>query len=232
MLKRLIVGLALLVFGMGSAATAATLPLATAPSDLVQNFVRHIGTFEEDRARAAKDQAINKEDFAGCVRNMTTFQMDLDASARYLIAVKLASTNMAKDIPPIVGGIVRQKYVIVGDLIDECEAFIVPDPKVDYTDLAKRAPKLTAMSDYVDKTLFDAAPGIFMALISSRADSHNHANHLVITREQRHKLLSSIQSYFGEKLELKGDIVNSYIAIAQLFRDKLNEFKCADDPWE
>ena len=88
------------------------------------------------------------------------------------------------------------------------------------------------MSDYVDKMLFDASPGMFATLINNRANSKNQANHLVITRAQREQLLKTIQNYFGEKLSRSDADANSYVAIAQLFRDKLNEFKCADDPWE
>lgn len=213
-------------------ARAATAPAVTAPFDLVQAYVRQIGTFEEDRSRAAKDQAANKTDFASCVRNMTTFQMDLDASGRYLMAVRLSSDNMAKEIPPLVGALIMQKYAVVDELVKECEAFIAPDPKIDYTLLAQRAPKITAMSDYIDKAIFESSPGMFATLISPRADSHNRANHLVITHQQRDRLLSSLTSYFGEKLNMSGNDVPYYVAVAQLLRDKLNEFKCADDPWE
>jgi hypothetical protein len=88
------------------------------------------------------------------------------------------------------------------------------------------------LSNYVDKSFFEASPGMFGTLISPRADSKNHANHLLITREQRDQLLRSLASEFGDEMKMKGDDVPYYVAIAQLFRAKLIEFKCADEPWE
>ena len=38
---------------------------------------------------------------------MTTFQMDLDVSASYLMAARLSNSNMAHEISPIVSAIVR-----------------------------------------------------------------------------------------------------------------------------
>lgn len=233
MLKRSFLLVALCVFGIDSAA-AAPAPVAapTAPYELMTNFVQQLGAFEEDRLRAAKDLDADKTDFASCVRNMTTFQLDLQNSISYFRSVRLSNDNMAKAFPSIFSAVLQQKYVIVGDIIKQCEAFIEPDPKIDYSQLAKRAPKLTAFSDYTDKTLFETSPGMFATLISPRADSKNRANHMVITRAQRDRLLESLKSYFGDELNPSKGAVPYYAAIAQLLRDKLNEFKCADDPWE
>jgi len=132
----------------------------------------------------------------------------------------------------MIASILQQKLKIIGDLTAECEAFIVPDPKVDYTELAKNAPKITAMSEYSDKNLLTASAGILFAIISQKPDSQNHLSHIVLTRTQRDKLLDDLNTYFGEKLDIKGDNIPYLIAIAQLYRDKLTEYKCADDPWE
>ena len=231
MVKRAILLLAIGALALNSAA-AATAPAETTPYDLVQTFVRQIGVFEEDRTQAMKDMAADKTDFASCVRNNTTFQMDLRGAISFYRSARLNKSNLAADIPPIVADILAQKLQIVGDLTKMCQAFMVPDPKIDYNELARNAPKLTAMSEYTDKTLLTASAGIFTSLISQRPDSKNHLSHLVIKRAQRDKLLSDLTSYFGEKLNMTGGQTPYLIAIAQLYRDKLNEYKCADDPWE
>lgn len=233
MFKRLVFVSALVLSAIDPASAAtARAPVETTPFELTQNFLRQIGTFERDRLKASKDQTADPNDFASCVRNMTTFQIHLGYSSTYMLSVKLADGNMAKAIPPLVGAIINQKYVIVGDIIKNCQAFMTYDPKTNYAQIAQRAPQTTAFSNEIDKNLMESSSMMFTALISPRGDSKNRANHMVITRAQRAQLLDLLASEFGDELNMTGDNVPYYVAMAQLYRDKLNEFKCADDPWE
>lgn len=228
----LLFALGALALDPAAAAVAATARAETSPFQLVQTFIRHIGAFEEDRTQAMKDMAADKTDFASCVRNNTTFQMDLRSAISFYRSARLSKNNLVADFPPMVADVLEQKIKIIDNLTRACQSFMVPDPKVDYNELARNAPKLTAMSEYTDKTLFPASAGIFASLISQRPDSKNHLSHLVITRAQRDELLSDLTSHFGEKLTMAGGQIPYLIAIAQLYRDKLNEYKCADEPWE
>lgn len=229
MLIRLIWFLGIVTFAIEPASAAST---ETTPFELVQGFVLHLGTFENDRARMVNDLAADPKDYASCIRNNTTFQLDLRNAISFFRGAKLPASNLAKDIPSGLADILQQKLTIVGDLTRVCEALLVEDPKTDYAALAKNTPKLTALSEYTDKSLFPAAAGIFMTLISQRPDSQNHLSHMSITRAERDSLLKDLRSFFGAKLDMTGDQIPYYIFIAQLYRDKLKEFKCMDDPWE
>ena len=72
----------------------------------------------------------------------------------------------------------------------------------------------------------------FGLLIDQRADSKNHASHLIITKAQRAELLQAIDESFGKKLDDKNanDLVSSGVILKQLLTKK--GYKCADEPWE
>ena len=55
-----------------------------------------------------------------------------------------------------------------------------------------------------------------------------HASHLVISCDDRKRLVGQIDSDFGAKLAAKD--AGFGVAQAQLFREKLLEFKCAEEP--
>ena len=46
---------------------------------------------------------------------------------------------------------------------------------------------------------------------------------------ERDALLRTINTYFGDRIDLKDQPYA--VSSAQLFRDKLKEFSCWDDPW-
>lgn len=68
-------------------------------------------------------------------------------------------------------------------MIAMASAFVQgPKPGVDYRAMAAEAPKLTAMIEYVDKSVFQATPLIFATLIADKSDSQGHMSRLRITR--------------------------------------------------
>lgn len=60
-------------------------------------------------------------------------------------------------------------------------------------------PKTRAILEYVDQTLLQATPMIFMTLIDKKPNSKNHLNHLIITRAERAKLIADLTNEFGAK---------------------------------
>ncbi len=64
-----------------------------------------------------------------------------------------------------------------------------------------------------------------------KEDSKGHANHLIITKEQRAALIAKLNDSFGAKLDQKKQ--NYIVSAASVLRDYLNkDFKCSDEPWE
>jgi len=72
---------------------------------------------------------------------------------------------------------------------------------VDYGKLAAQVPEVNAKLEDVDKSLFQLTALIFMPFIDMKADSQNRANHLLLTKEERDRLVGSIDNGFGTKLE-------------------------------
>jgi hypothetical protein len=58
--------------------------------------------------------------------------------------------------------------------------------------------------DFIDKALFKACPSVFATLIDMREDSKGHASYLIITKEERAKLIDDLNTQFGENLDAKG----------------------------
>jgi hypothetical protein len=86
-----------------------------------------------------------------------------------------------------------------------------PQPGVDYGKLAATAPKLRAMLEDTDETLFKATPLVFATLISEIPDAKGHANRLVISKAVRNKLIHDLELEFGDLLQSKNQ---NYIVAA------------------
>jgi hypothetical protein len=64
-----------------------------------------------------------------------------------------------------------------------------------------------------------------------KPDSKNHASHLIITKDERAKLISYVADSFGSKLDQKDQ--NFTVSAASVLRGYLlKDFKCSDDPWD
>lgn len=102
-------------------------------------------------------------------------------------------------------------------------------PGLDLGKLITRAPQITAEGEAVDKNLFQLNIMVFGSLIDMKGDSQNRANHLLITKAERDKLVWKIDNDFGTNLETDKRYV---VASASLMKKKLLEFKCSDEPWD
>src|ERR1700680_4298263 len=102
-----------------------------------------------------------------------------------------------------------------------------PKTNVDYGELAAEMPQIRAELDYTDKTLFEAMPLVFATLIDMKADSKNRANHLIITKVEREKLIADLNMAFGTKLDLKNQ--NYTVSSAIVLRTYLlKDYKSSD----
>ena len=199
--------------------------------DFVTEYVRELGAIENIRANAereSKDPTANT--LAGCIRNAEKFQLELRSQIAVLRSFTLPSEF--KDLIPSITRFYEYKIGTWKELSGTCSALLAgPQPEVNYGKLAAEAPKLNARLEYIDKSLFDATPLVFATLINQRPDSQNHLSHLIISREQRNRLVRSIVSYFGKALDQKTQ--NYTVSSASLLKTYLTEkgYKCSDEPW-
>jgi hypothetical protein len=128
-------------------------------------------------------------------------------------------------------GFYEQKILLYQQMGDICSSLIAgPQPNVDYAKVAAEAPKITARLSFIDHSLFQATPFIFATLISETPDSHNQMSHLNITKAERDKLVHSIDSYFGKKLNKANQ--NYTVSAAWVLKEYLTTkgYKCSDEP--
>ena len=106
-----------------------------------------------------------------------------------------------------------------------------PKPGVDYSKLGAEMPELRGQLDFIDHALFEASPGVFATLIDLKADSKGHASHLLITKDERAKLLDNLNTDFGTKMDAK--VQNWTVSAASVLKGYLlKDFKSSDEPWE
>lgn len=216
---------ALLVVASPARASDAT------PYQLVAAYLHELGTLEDDRAKAEKDQSDHPGDFAACIRDSEALGLELDTASKLIGEMRIHTGSNADDAPQYVANFLLQKREAINQFGQICAQFINgPKAGVDYDSLTVEAPKITAKIGFIDKSLFQTSVLIFSLLIDQKADSQGHASHLTINHEQRDDLIATINAYFAKRLAA-GD--QGYAtSTADLFRTKLNEFACSDDPWK
>jgi len=198
----------------------------------VTEYVRELGAIEIIRAAGEQEQAEGKqaEVFSNAIHTSTLFQLELGSQIRVLkdMILRPPFDDLTKNLV----GFYAKKMELYQRMIDISTAFIgSPKPGVDYDKMAAEMPKIRASLEFVERALFEATPLIFATLIDQRADSKNHASHLIITKAERTKLLDDIAARFGSKLDQKGQ--NFTVSAASVLQGYLQKnFRCSDEPWE
>ncbi|HXW25256.1 MAG TPA: hypothetical protein VEK73_10945 [Xanthobacteraceae bacterium] len=196
----------------------------------VSEYVRELGANEKMREQGERELAEpNADQLAVSIRSSTRIVMELSAQIGIL---KGTTLNEPFDkLPQNIADFYKYKIDAHQQLIDIATAMMAgPKPGVDYGAMAARAPKLTAMVEYVDRAIFEATPMIFGTLIDKNPDKDGHMSRLNITRAQRDELIRKLQISFGKKMDQKDQ--NYLVSSASVLRDYLSKkgYKCSDDP--
>jgi len=211
---------------------ALPLPAAAAETsrlDFVTEYVRELGVNEQMRALAEHDiTEVGTDPNAAIIRSSTRIILELNSQIEILKRMTLDSPF--DSVPATVVQLYQYKIGAHQRMIDIATAFEAErKPGVDYGAMAAEAPKQTAMIEYIDRTLFETTPLIFSMLIADQPDGQNHMSRLRITRSQRDRLLRSLQTDFGDKMNQMDQ--NYIISAATVLRDYLSKkgYKCLDD---
>ncbi len=218
---------------LGAALAAATPNAAdtTRPFDFVQGYLHELGALEEIRIQAEKDQTTSPTDMMSCIRNTEAWNLELGAAVNSFNRTHLHTDTGADDSPRFLADLYEQKRLAFVELGSICSKLATgPKTGVDYDSLVTQAPKLTARINYIDKSLFQASVMVFFTLISQKPDSAGHLSHLNITREERDRLMSYLKIEFGERLSMTGQVYA--VQTAQIFSEKLAEYKCVDESFD
>jgi hypothetical protein len=217
-------------------------PIATAQSAkpetphlvFVREYIRELAAIERIRAAGEEennqDKADDKLPFPGLIHTSTMFQLELRSQVRMLKRMRL-NPPFETLIPSITDWYERK--IALWQRMGEIAAEFMGGPKqgVDYSKLAAEMPQIRGQLDYIDQSLFEAAPLVFATLVDMKADSKGHASHLIITKEEKADLISKLNDSFGDKLDQKNQ--NYTVSAASVLRTYLNkDYKCSDEPWE
>lgn len=197
----------------------------------VTEYIRELSANETARDDAARELAAastQNEKLSDGIHSSTLVQLELRSQIFMLKTMRL-DPPFDTLIPNMID-FDQQKIDLHQRMIDIASAFLAgPKPGVDYGAMAAEMPKIRAMLDDIDHTMFRVTPMIFATLIDQRPDSQNHLSRLIITTAQRKGLLNDITISFGQKLSQKDqdyNVSSAYVLQKYLLKD----YKCSDQP--
>jgi hypothetical protein len=201
----------------------------------VTEYIRELSTQEDIRANGEQELAnasTENDQLTSVIHSGTRMQLELQDQIAILKGMNL-HFDPKLDPVPIITGTYQRKFDLYQRLIDISSAFLASHkPGVDYDAMVAELPKLRAFLESEDETLFKVAPLVFFIIVDPRADSKNHQNHLVITKDERSELLHQLAAGFGKNLEDKNPnyiVASAMVLNLDLLKEKL---KSSDDPWE
>lgn len=197
----------------------------------VSEFIRELAAIEN--IRDSGEQELKKDPnstFSNMIHSSTLFQLELGSQVRMLKGMRLKPPF--EQLISNITAFYERKILLWKRMAEIGSAFIgAPKPGVDYSKFAAEVPEIRAQMEFIDHALFEASPGVFATLIDMKADSKGHASHLIITKEERAKLIDDLNTDFGAKLDAK-DQNWTVSAASVLKRGLLKDFKSSDEPWE
>src|ERR1035437_7250285 len=208
----------------------------TKPYDFVSEIIRELDHNEAikmagvEELKEAQASGNNMEIMSAIIRQSTRQNLELRTNISMLKGMHLKAPS--DNSPKMFADIYQQKIELYEMMSDIAEKFMSgPKPGVDFGNLAAQMPKITAMLEQNDNSLIKVSPSLFIALIDMKEDSQGHANHLVISKKERQKLLSELKKHFGERMKMKNQ--DGLVSAASVLTSYLENkgFKNAEDPY-
>jgi hypothetical protein len=197
----------------------------------VTEFIRELAAVEDIRAAGEKENNQNRDKpFPNMIHTSTLFVLELGSQSRILKGMNLS--DPFGDIAQSIAAFYDAKIEVWQRMSEIGKIFMAgPEEGVDYKKLGTELPELRGRLDYIDQSIFQAAPAVFGSLIDEKEDSHGHASHLIITRAEKAVLIERLNTSFGPKLDQKNQ--NYTVSTASVLKGYLQkDFKCSDEPWD
>ena len=199
----------------------------------VKEYIRETTTSEEMMVSLQKELSEAKtpnEQFSTGIYASKSIQLELRSQIAMLKSMRLDSPYETL-IPDLVG-FYQHEVELHQSLLEISSKFLAgPKPGIDYSALAVKMPQLRAELETTQEGVFEATPLVFMTLLDMKPDSQNHVSHLIITKQERSDLLSSLDIILKDQPE-HGDH-DYYVSSAMVLRAALlKEYKCADETWQ
>ncbi len=184
-------------------ATARPMKPETPHLEFVTEYIRELAAVERIRAAGEAENNQDTKDgklpFGGAIHTSTLFELELRSQVKMLRGMHLSAPF--DELIPNITGFYEQKILLWRRIGEISSVFIAgPQDGVDYGKLAAEMPRVRGQLDYVDQSLFEAATStVFATLINmGKEDSKGHASHLIITNEEKHRLISELDDGFGQ----------------------------------
>lgn len=233
--KTILISLACVGVAVGQAKRPHKLPPKpeTPHFDFVKEFVRELSEDEDLKTTAQTEFDEDKtpdQHFSAGIYYSKTSQLQLRQQIAMLKSMRLKAPF--DTLIPTLTAFDQRQIELHQQLIEISSKFLAgPKPGVDYQALEAKVPQIRAELDDARKTLFQASPLVFMALIDQKPDSQGHLNHLVITKEEKTALEDQLNIML-KGIPDKGD-QDYFISSAMVLRAGLQKgHKCSDEPWE
>lgn len=198
----------------------------------VQEIVRELAPVEEIRSKGEKELNDDPDStFANMIHSGTLFKLELGSQIKMLERMRLDEPHDA--LIPNLMGLYKAKIQVWQDMGAIGGQFVGgPRPGVDYQKLEAKIPELRARLDYIDQSIFESGPIVFSTLIDlNKTNSKGQADHLLITKDERKKLIDTINADFGTEVDEKNQ--NYIVSTAAIIKSYLlKDFKSSDDPWD
>ena len=198
----------------------------------VTEYIRELAAIENIRESGEQELKQDPNNpSSSLIHTSTLFQLELRSQIKMWRGMRL-KPPFDKLIPEITGSYENQ-IVLWKRMAEIGNAFIGGQrPGIDYGKLVAEMPQIRGQLDFIDKALFEASPSVFATLIDMKADSKGHASHLIITKRDRAKLIDSLNTDFGPKMDAKDQ--DWAVSAAKVLKGYLlkEDFKSSDEPWE
>jgi hypothetical protein len=167
----------------------------------VTEVIRGWGNAERLRQQAAEEMVgSGQEKMMACIRIAERYELELSTQASMLEKIKLDEPFAF--LPGSLAGLYREKIALYEAMSGGCEAILAgPKPGVDLNAIVARAPKLTALLESADHSIFEASPAVFQALVDRVPDTNGKLSKLILTAAERKRLIGLINQTFGKALE-------------------------------
>jgi hypothetical protein len=170
--SRAIIAKALFIIAIFLGLTAHVYAQETSHVQFVTEYIRELGKMERLRSQANDELNDGSDKMAGCVRNATRFQLELQSQIFMLRNMHL--NPPFGELAPSLATFNEQKLELYKRMSEGCAALMAgPKPGVDYAAIAADAPKINAQLEYIDNAMFEASPMIFATLIDPVPDANN-----------------------------------------------------------
>ncbi len=232
--------IALFLVNIAAGQTKPAHPVRTPKPDtphlnVVKEYVRELIEAEALKTNGEKELSEAKtpnEQFSAGIYYSKSTQLELRSEIHMLQSMHL--NDPFDTLIPSLVAFYGNQIKLHQQLIDISDKFLAgPKQGVDYQALGAKVPEIRAELDDSRKSVFQAAPLVFMTLIDQRPDSQNHVSHLLITKAEKTDLQDQLDLMLKDiPLNDKEDH-DYYISAAMVLRGAFQKgYKCADDPWD